>query len=88
MADIGIRELKARASEVVRRVAEEQATYTITRRGRAVGVLAPAGSHPAEPPAGGDVAWDRLLNLMEEYDGAVRAKRSRSALKELSAMRR
>ena len=41
MAEIGIRELKARASEIVRAVREHRARYTITYRGRPVGVLLP-----------------------------------------------
>lgn len=42
MKEIGIRELKAKASELVRHVAEDHAVYTITRRGRPVGVLVPS----------------------------------------------
>ena len=36
MKDIGIRHLKAHASDLVRQVSENHATYTITRRGHAV----------------------------------------------------
>lgn len=86
MKDIGIRELKAHASELVRHVAEEQATYTITRRGRTVGVLAPPDFLAGVPERGGDAAWDHLLALVDR-SGAEGGRR-KSALKELAAMRR
>jgi prevent-host-death family protein len=41
MEEIGIRELKARASEVVRAVKERRARYVITQRGRPAAVLVP-----------------------------------------------
>jgi prevent-host-death family protein len=102
MKDIGIRELKAKASELVRHVAEEHATYTITRRGRAVGVLAPADFRPPErSQAGlprrspgssepetkaGDAAWDRLEELWTRVDKSRPPRKS--ALCELAKIRR
>ena len=41
MPHIGIRELKARASEIVRQVRDRQARYVITYRGQPVGLLLP-----------------------------------------------
>ena len=41
MEEIGVRQLKTHASEIVRRVREEQAQYTVTYRGKPVGVLMP-----------------------------------------------
>ena len=41
MAQVGVRELKARASEIIRAVRERRARYVITYRGRPVGVLLP-----------------------------------------------
>jgi len=41
MPRIGIRELKAHASEIVRRLREEGAQYIITHHGQPVGVLSP-----------------------------------------------
>ena len=61
MNEIGIRELKARASELVRNVAEDKAVYTITRRGRPVGVLAPVDYVDAKGREAGREAWERLL---------------------------
>jgi prevent-host-death family protein len=40
--EIGIRELKANTSEVVRRVREEHASYDVTYRGKVVARLVPA----------------------------------------------
>ena len=86
MKDIGIRELKAHASELVRHVAGEQATYTITRRDRPVGILAPTDFvAPREKNAGWD-AWERLLAVADRI-GKQKGPR-KSALKELAAMRR
>jgi len=41
MEEIGIRELKARASDVVRAVKEQRARYVITQRGVPVAVIIP-----------------------------------------------
>ena len=86
MKDIGIRQLKARASELVRHVAEQHATYTITRRGRAVGILAPPDFLAPKAKAAGQEAWQRLLALADK--ASKQGGRRRSAVKELAAMRR
>ena len=86
MKEIGIRELKARASELVRHVAEEHATYTITRRGRPVGVLAPSDFVQPTRSKTGDVGWDRLRELWRRADKTSRP--GKSALQELFKMRR
>jgi len=86
MKDIGIRELKARASELVRKVAEQNATYLITRRGRAVGVLAPPDFLAPGERSGGQEAWERLFALADGLN--VRSDRRKSAVRELAAMRR
>jgi prevent-host-death family protein len=65
MPRVGIRELKARASEIVRRVHEERARYVITYRGRPVGVLMPLSEVP-DAEAGTGEAWDELARLGEE----------------------
>lgn len=43
MPDVGVCELRARASEIVRNVRERRARYTITYRGQAGGHPDPAG---------------------------------------------
>jgi prevent-host-death family protein len=86
MKDIGVRELKIRASEIVREVAEGHAMYTITRRGRAVGILAPPDF--LVPPARGteDDAWERLTATADRI-GLGRGPR-RSAVRDLEQTRR
>ena len=86
MKDIGIRDLKAHASDLVRQVSENHATYTITRRGHAVGVLAPADHLPTARADAGDAAWDRLEELMDRIGKSRRPRKS--AVSELAKMRR
>ena len=86
MKDIGIRELKARASELVRKVAEKHATYTVTRRGRAVGVLAPADFIAPGKCNKAHEAWERLFSLADALD--ARSGGRKSALRELDGIRR
>jgi prevent-host-death family protein len=70
MRDVGVRELKARASEIIRKVREQRARYVITHRGRPVALLMPLGK--ATPDAGSfsdeteSTAWDDLTTLGEE----------------------
>lgn len=88
MKDIGIRDLKAHASDLVRQVSEEHATYTITRRGRPVGILGPVDSErrPCAKPAAGVQSWDRLLAIADRLNHP--GGRPKSAVRELSEMRR
>lgn len=74
MKDVGIRERKARASSLLRRVAEGGAIYTITHRGRAVGVLAPPSFVAPVVKGAGDLAWARLNRLADDL-GRNRAAR-------------
>ena len=41
MGEIGIRELKQRANEILRQVREKQETFTVTYRGKVVAKLVP-----------------------------------------------
>ena len=68
MVDIGLRELKARASEVVRRVKEQRARYVVTHRGRPVALIVPIENSEVTTPLAGDqpVAWTELVQLGEE----------------------
>jgi len=84
MEEIGIRELKARASEVVRAVKERRARYVITQRGRPVVVLVPLDALPPQPDA--DEVWARLEALGQEI--ARNWQSDKSAVEILSKMRR
>ncbi len=86
MSEIGIRELKAKVSELVRHVAEDHAIYTITRRGRPVGVLAPTDFAPVKREKAGRDAWARLLAIGDRM--AKQPGPRKSALEELFSMRR
>jgi prevent-host-death family protein len=63
MAAIGVRELRQRASELLRRV-ERGETIEVTDRGRPVAVLVP-------PPAGGPLERLRALGELEPAQGTL-----------------
>jgi len=66
MEEIGIRELKARLSEVVRAVKERRARYIITQHGKPAAVLLPLDALPPQPDP--DEVWARLEALGEELE--------------------
>jgi len=82
--EIGIRELKSRASEVVRAVKEERARYVITQRGKPAALIIPLDSIPAK--GSDDDAWERLMKLREELGKGWQSEKS--AVEILSEMRR
>ncbi len=90
MPDVGVRELKVRASEIIRDVRERRARYTITYRGRPVGLLMPLEEvrptdlSPAGEPA--TAAWEELTRLGEEIGRGWRSPLTSTEL--LSEMRR
>ena len=90
MPDVGVRELKARASEIVRNVRERRARYTITYRGQPVGVLMPLEQPQAAPTIGEEAlaesAWDELVRLGQEIGRGWRSPLTSAEL--LSEMRR
>jgi prevent-host-death family protein len=69
MLDVGVRELKTYASEIIRRVRDQRARYVITHRGKPVGLLMPLDeASPTSPHSeeGAEPAWDALTRLGEE----------------------
>jgi len=84
MEEIGIRELKARASEVVRAVKERRARYIITQRGKPAAVLLPLDALPPQPDP--DEVWARLEQIREELGKGWQSEKS--AVEILSEMRR
>jgi len=84
MEEIGIRELKARASEVVRAVKERRARYIITQRGRPAAVLVPLDALAPQPNT--DEVWARLERIREELGKGWQSEKS--AVEILSEMRR
>ncbi len=86
--DVGVRELKIRASEIVRAVRRSGARYTITYRGRPVGVLL-AVDEAGPAGAKGDAsarAWDDLMRLGARIGRGWRGRRASTRI--LSDMRR
>ncbi len=65
MAEVGIRELKAHASELLRRVREEGAIIDITYYGQVVARLIPA-RQPATPAEQLEALWADMDQLAAE----------------------
>ena len=82
--EIGIRELKSRASEVVRAVKEDRARYVITQRGKPAALIIPLDSIPSKESD--DEVWERLMKLGEEIGKSWLSEKS--AVEILSEMRR
>ena len=61
MREIGIRELKARASEILREVRERRATYGVTYRGKVIAQITPADEEGVRTQSEWLAAWDRLV---------------------------
>ena len=88
MAQVGVRELKAHASEIIRAVRDRRARYVITYRGRPVGLLLPleeAGEREETVGVGPD-AWEELTRLGEEIGRGWRSPLTSAEL--LAEMRR
>ncbi|HET9591219.1 MAG TPA: type II toxin-antitoxin system Phd/YefM family antitoxin [Anaerolineales bacterium] len=81
--EIGIRELKSRASEVVRAVKEERARYVVTQRGKPVAAIIPMD---AMLPEKKDDGWEKLLAIRARL--AKDKSKKKSSLEILSEMRR
>jgi prevent-host-death family protein len=81
--EIGIRELKTRASEVVRAVKETRARYVITQRGKPAALIIPLDAAP--PGDQNEDPWERLLALRDEM--AKGPQSEKSILDILSEMR-
>ena len=62
MSDIGVRELKTHASEIVRQVKENGVHYIVTHRGRPVAAIVPI--EEVQPATAAETsAWDELVSL-------------------------
>ena len=90
MPDVGVRELKIRASEIVRDVRDHRARYIITYRGRPVGILAPLDTAPQAAALSdieaGATAWEELTRLGEKIGRGWQSALTSAEL--LSQMRR
>jgi len=89
MLEIGVRELKARASAIVRAVRERRARYLITYRGRPVGMILPLGEAEGDELAiqeRRDAAWRELVALGQAIGEGWQSDRTATEI--LSEMRR
>lgn len=71
MPEIGIRELKSQASEIVRAVREERAEYVITHRGKPVAMIVPFVEAQSEGVLPADEYMARLLEIGREISDAT-----------------
>ena len=85
MPAISVRELKARASEIVRDIRENKTSYTITYRGKPVGVLSPV-TEDATAEANGEDPWEEFLRLGREMGENLTSEKTLNEI--LSEMRR
>ena len=84
MPEIGIRELKKRASEILRNVRQRKIRYVITDRGRPVGLLSPIEEQTTDGLPTGTAAWDELTRLgLEIARGWPRGISSADVLSEM-----
>lgn len=84
MEEIGIRELKARASDVVRAVKEQRARYVITQRGVPVAVIIPIDA--ILDPKNSSESWDKLMEIRRKL--GTGKQNTKSSVEILSEMRR
>jgi len=85
---VGVRELKTHAARIMRHVREARASYILTHRGRAVGMILPL--EPAEDTSttaeDADAAWDAFVRAGRRLERRFRP--GVSGVRLLSAMRR
>jgi prevent-host-death family protein len=89
MHEIGVRELKTRASEIVRNVRRRRTRYVITYRGRPVGVLGPLEGNEStttSSAAEASAVWDELTRLGQDIARGWPANKASADV--LSEMRR
>ena len=84
MEEIGIRELKARVSDVVRAVKEQRARYVVTQRGKPVAVIIPMDA--ILPEKKDDESWDKLMEIRKRLGKGNKNKKNSVDI--LSEMRR
>jgi prevent-host-death family protein len=82
--EIGIRELKAQASDVIRAVKENHVRYVVTQRGVPAALIIPLDAVVTKPSD--DEVWERLMKIGEELGKGW--QNEKSAVDILSEMRR
>ena len=75
MVEVGVRELKQRASSILRQVSEKKETVTITHRGRAIARLVPVEDAESQREEAWKV-WAEMDELAKEIDALWQGNRS------------
>jgi prevent-host-death family protein len=87
---VGVRELKTHAARIVRQVRDSRASYILTHRGRAVGVILPLDpaddTSQAPDAAEAAAAWNTFMRAGRRLER--RFRRGVSGVQILSTMRR
>jgi len=87
---VGVRELKTHAARILRHVREARASYILTHRGQAVGVILPLDAPEEVAPSADDAhagaAWDAFLRAGQRIQERFRP--GASGVRVLSDMRR
>ena len=87
---VGVRELKTHAASILRQVRDARASYVLTHRGRAVGVILPLDlvDGPSQTPDDADVtsAWNTFVRAGRRLERRFRP--GVSGVRLVSAMRR
>jgi prevent-host-death family protein len=87
---VGVRELKTHAGSILRQVRDARASYILTHRGRAVGVILPLdpGDSMSQTPDDADAtsAWNAFVRAGRRLERRFRP--GVSGVRLLSAMRR
>lgn len=94
MPQVGIRELKNEASEIIRSVREERAEYVVTHRGKPVAVILPVDEAWQKDEADRTISairsdvsfWDRMAALRAEV--AAKWRSDKSAIELVEEQRR
>jgi prevent-host-death family protein len=88
MPEIGVRELKTHASEIIRKVRDRRARYVITYHGRPVGLLLPLEEPDLEERLLNQAAdpWEELTQLGQEIGRGWQTAQTSAEI--LAAMRR
>ena len=84
---VGVRELKAHASRILREVRDSRASFVLTHRGKAIGVILPLGQAGRVPDVDDDgAAWANFWEAGRRLERGFRP--GMSGLRVLSDMRR
>ncbi len=86
MRTVGVSELKTHTSEIIRNVRKNRISYTITYRGKPIGVLLPIEGNEGFVSGKNQDSWSALEKLREEL--ARRPRPEKSLTEALSEMRR